>query len=255
MFGKVRTAFQREWLRADGELAVSMQTAYLLALAFDLLPENARARAAERLVDDIRSRNCHLSTGFVGISHLNPILTLTGHTEVAYQLLLQESYPSWLFPVKQSATTIWERWDSWTLADGFNKDGMNSFNHYSLGSVGEWLFRHVAGIELDPDVPGYERFVLKPYLGAGLEWAGADYKTAHGTIRSHWRRDGDQVHWEITVPPNTRARVYVPSEPGTEVSSDGLELTERDGRFAVGQAVAGRYTFTRTWRELVSHSP
>ena len=208
-----------------------------------------RTRAAERLVDDIRSLDWHLSTGFVGISHLNPILTLTGHADVAYRLLLQESYPSWLFPVKQGATTIWERWDSWTIADGFHKDGMNSFNHYSLGSVGEWLFRHVAGIELDPVVPGYKRFVLKPYLGSGLDWAGADYTTAHGTIRSHWRREGDTVHWEFTVPPNTTARVHVPSDPDTTVIAEGLALTEREGRFAVGDAVAGRYVVTSIWRQ------
>jgi alpha-L-rhamnosidase len=248
MFERVRAAFQREWLLPDGELKVATQTAYLLALAFDLLPAEVRARAAERLVADIRSLDWHLSTGFVGISHLNPQLTLAGHADVAYRLLLQESYPSWLFPVLQGATTIWERWDSWTIAGGFHKDGMNSFNHYSLGSVGEWLFRHVAGIDLDPDEPGYQRFVLRPFIGAGLDFARATYRSLHGEIASHWRRDGEQLTWTVTVPANTTAQVYIPSEPGTEVGSDGLAITGREGRFARCTAPAGTYTFTSICR-------
>jgi len=248
MFERVRSAFQQEWLRPGGELAVPTQTAYLLALAFDLIPGEARASAADRLVANLHSLGWHLSTGFVGIGHLNPILTLTGHADVAYRLLLQESYPSWLFPVLQGATTIWERWDSWTLADGFHKDGMNSFNHYSLGSVGEWLFRHVAGIELDGDLPGYQRFVLKPYLGVGLESARATYRSMHGTIASAWKREGDRVTWTATVPANTTAQIFIPSEPGTDVGSDGLALSGREGRFARCTAPAGTYTFTSVYR-------
>lgn len=249
MFERVRAAFQKQWLLADGQLAVETQTAYLLALAFDLLPAEIRARAAERLVANIRELGWHLSTGFVGISHLNPILTLTGHADVAYRLLLQEGYPSWLFPVMQGATTIWERWDSWTIAGGFHKDGMNSFNHYSLGSVGEWLFRHVAGIELDPEVSGYKHFVLQPHLGAGLSHANARYRTLHGEIVSEWKLEGERLTWIILIPANTSARVCIPSEPGTAVTTDGLALTGRDGRFAViACAPAGRYTFTSTFR-------
>lgn len=248
MFEHVRAAFQKEWLKPDGALAVPTQTAYLLALAFDLLPPEARARAAERLVENIRDLDWHLSTGFVGISHLNPILTLTGHADVAYRLLLQETYPSWLFPVLQGATTIWERWDSWTIANGFHKDGMNSFNHYSLGSVGEWLFRHVAGIELDPEVPGYSRFVLQPFIGRGLDHARATYRTMHGEIESAWKLTGGRLTWAVRIPPNTTARVFIPSEAGTEVRTDGLTVTGREGRFAViGAAPAGRYTFTSTF--------
>jgi alpha-L-rhamnosidase len=244
----VRAAFQREWLLPEGELKVATQTAYLLALAFDLLPAEVRARAATRLVADIRALDWHLSTGFVGISHLNPQLTLAGHADVAYRLLLQESYPSWLFPVRQGATTIWERWDSWTIAGGFHPDGMNSFNHYSLGSVGEWLFRHVAGIELDPETPGYQRFVLKPYIGAGLDFARATYRTLHGEIASHWRRDGDRLTWTVTVPANTSARIFIPSDAGTPVAADGLAVTAHEAGFAHCEAPAGSYTFASTCR-------
>jgi alpha-L-rhamnosidase len=250
MFERVRAAFQKEWLLPDGQLVVETQTAYLLALAFDLLPAEVRARAAERLVANIRDLDWRLSTGFVGISHLNPILTLTGHADVAYRLLLQEGYPSWLFPVMQGATTIWERWDSWTIAGGFHKDGMNSFNHYSLGSVGEWLFRYVAGIELDADSPGFQHFILRPFIGAGLDHARATYRTLHGEILSAWQREGDRLTWRIRVPANCTARVFIPSESDTAISGlDGLAVTTREPGFAViDQAPAGHYTFTSTWR-------
>jgi len=248
MFEKVRAAFQREWLLPDGRLKVETQTAYLLALAFDLLPAALRAAAAEQLVANIRALDWHLSTGFVGIGHLNPQLTLAGHASVAYRLLLQESYPSWLFPVKQGATTIWERWDSWTIADGFHKDGMNSFNHYSLGSVGEWLFRHVLGIELDPEVPGYQRFLLRPFIERGLDFARGHYRSLHGEIVSDWRVDGDQLTWNVRIPANTTARVCLPSAPGTPVETDGLAPVARDGQFVHCEAVAGRYTFRSTLR-------
>jgi len=248
MFEKIRAAFQQEWLRPDGQLAVETQTAYLLALAFHLLPEEVRARAAARLVENIRALDWHLSTGFIGISHLNPILTLTGHADVAYRLLLRDDYPSWLYPVKHGATTIWERWNGWTKEDGFFNPQMNSFNHYSLGSVGEWLFRHVAGIELDPDVGGFQRFVLQPFPGAGLSWANATYQTMHGEIASAWKHRGNKFTWKIRVPPNTTARVCLPSEPGTPVSTDGLAVIDRIGNFAICEAPAGCYELQSTLR-------
>ena len=244
MFERVRAAFQEEWLLPDGRLAVETQTAYLLALAFDLLPQEVRARAAEHLVANIRDLAWHLSTGFIGISHLNPQLTLAGYADVAYRLLLRDDYPSWLYPVKHGATTIWERWNGWTHADGFFNPHMNSFNHYSLGSVGEWLFRHVAGIELDPEVSGFQSFVLKPCIGAGLDYARATYRTMHGEILSDWKLAGDRLTWEVTVPPNTSASIFIPSEPGTEVGSDGLALDGREDRFALCTAPAGSYVFT-----------
>ncbi|AKC81852.1 hypothetical protein IMCC26134_02000 [Verrucomicrobia bacterium IMCC26134] len=251
MFEKVRSAFQNEWLLPDGQLAVETQTAYLLALAFDLLPAGVRARSADRLVANIRDLDWHLSTGFVGISHLNPQLTLAGHADTAYKLLLRDDYPSWLYPVKHGATTIWERWNGWTHAEGFFNPHMNSLNHYSLGSVGEWLFRHVAGIELDPEKPGFQHFILRPFIRDGLDHARATYRTLHGEILSAWKREGDHVTWQIRVPANCTARVYIPSEAGTAVESDGLAINAREEGFAViDQAPSGSYTFTSTCRGL-----
>jgi alpha-L-rhamnosidase len=257
MFEKVRAAFQKEWLREDGRLIVETQTAYLLALAFDLLPQNVRTRAAERLVENIKALDWHLSTGFIGISHLNPQLTLAGHADVAYRLLLRDDYPSWLYPVKHGATTIWERWNGWTEEEGFFVPHMNSLNHYSLGSVGEWLFRHTAGIELDPESPGFQKFILRPFLGHGLDFARASYRTMHGEIVSDWKRKGDKLKWSVRIPANTTARVYVPSEPGTNVTeggkpvekSKGLRVIGREGRFLVCEASSGNHAFSSIWQD------
>jgi len=240
LFEKIRTAFQKEWLLPDGRITTETQTGYLLALAFDLLPQNLRAAATEHLVANIRDLNWHLSTGFIGISHLNPQLTLAGRADVAYRLLLRDDYPSWLYPVKHGATTIWERWNGWTHKEGFFNPHMNSLNHYSLGSVGEWLFRHVAGIELDPDVPGFSRFVLRPFIGSGLDHARATHRTLHGEIESAWKRTGGKLTWTIRVPTNTTARVYI---PGNAETTDSLQVLSREKDFTLCEAPAGSYRF------------
>jgi alpha-L-rhamnosidase len=257
MFAKVRQAFQDEWLREGGRLAVETQTATLLALAFDLLPEAVRAKAAEHLVGQIKALDWHLSTGFIGISHLNPILTATDHIDVAYRLLLNEDYPSWLYPVRHGATTIWERWNGWTEEEGFFNPHMNSFNHYSLGSVGEWLYRSVAGIELDPEINGFSRFQIKPCPGGNLTHAEASYRSVYGLIRSCWRREGQEMTLAITVPANTRATVHVPSDPDSAVregdvpaeQADGIRGKGREGCFAVFEVPSGRYAFKSTFSE------
>jgi alpha-L-rhamnosidase len=123
---------------------------------------------------------------------------------------------------------------------------MNSFNHYSLGSVGEWLFRHVAGIELDPAKPGFQQFVLRPFPGPGLDFARASYRTLHGEILSDWQCTGGKFIWTVRVPANCTARVCIPGEPGKEVSTDGLPFLGWEDHFAVCEAPAGRYTFTST---------
>jgi len=254
MFAQVRQAFQNEWLLEDGRLAVDTQTAYLLALAFNLLPEEVRNRASQHLVENIRNLDWHLSTGFIGIRHLNPMLTVTGHANVAYRLLLNEDYPSWLYPIRHGATTIWERWNGWTEKDGFFDPQMNSFNHYSLGSVGEWLYRSVAGIELDPEVNGFKRFQIKPIIGGGLTHAGATYQSVYGTIKSRWQRRGSRTTLNVTIPPNTRAVIYVPTDPGTDVreaehlvgKSDWIEILGRQGCFLKLMVPAGCYEFEST---------
>src|SRR5215218_7557465 len=161
------------------------QTAYVLALHFDLLPDELRPVATAELVADIERRHGHLSTGFVGSPDLPHVLSNNGQLDAAYALLYQKTWPSWLYSVTQGATTIWERWDGWTEENGFQDPGMNSFNHYSLGSVGEWLYRYVAGIDLGE--PGYGHIVIRPRPGGGLTYARGEYDSVRGRISSSWR--------------------------------------------------------------------
>jgi alpha-L-rhamnosidase len=251
MHERVREAFQAKWVLEEGRLAVEQQTAYLVALAFELLPEQVRQQAAEHLVDNIRQLDWHLSTGFIGISHLNPQLTLWGHSEAAYRLLANEDYPSWLYPVLHGATTIWERWNGWTEADGFFDPQMNSFNHYSLGSVSEWLYRHVAGIELDSEIPGFKQFIVKPYPDSSLEYAGAKYRSPHGTIESRWERTTNGLLLGVRIPANTQAEVHLPAGSQDQLRESGLPLSEvaevkvirQEEEYSVLSVSAGEYAF------------
>jgi alpha-L-rhamnosidase len=206
----IREAFVSHFVGGDVLIKGDTQTDYVLALAFDLLPEAMRARAAERLVAHIHDRKDHLSTGFVGVGSLCPTLTRFGHTDLAYKLLENDTYPSWGYSIRQGATTIWERWDGWTQEKGFQDPGMNSFNHYSLGSVGRWMYETVAGIAPDPAAPGYKRFIVHPIMGPGINSARASLMTMHGEIKTAWNYSAHRFHLDLTVPVNTMATVYVP---------------------------------------------
>ena len=216
LFDSIRKAFCHRFVTPDGRLSPPYQTPYLLALEFDLLPQELREGAAKELVGEIRKRGHKLSTGFVGSPYINGVLTREGHLDVAYELLHQTGWPSWLYAVTQNATTIWERWDGWTAEKGFQDAGMNSFNHYAYGAVGAWLYGYVAGIALDAEVPGYQKFELKPRPGGHLTWAKAYVDTAHGRIESEWHLEEGQFKYRFVVPANTSATVSLPDGSGFE---------------------------------------
>lgn len=227
LFGRIRGAFIDRYVRADGSIEGDTQTCYLMALRFGLLPEDLREAAAAHLVDDLESRGWRLSTGFVGVSHLLPVLDDAGRSDVAYRLLMQDEFPSWLFSVKHGATTIWERWNGWTPEDGMNDPGMNSFNHFALGSCGEWLFAGVAGITPGVD-GGFRDFEISPAIDGALTHAEASYESVYGTIRSSWSVEDDRFVLEVEVPANTRARVVIPSMDGV-VHESGIDARESIG--------------------------
>src|SRR5919107_2030582 len=222
-------AFNEAFVSPDGRIEGDTQTCYLLALHMGLLPEDLRSAAAEHLVKSIEREDWHLSTGFAGVGYLCPVLTEAGYTDVAYRLLGNETYPSWGYTIKNGATTIWERWDGWTEEHGFQSPNMNSFNHYSLGSVGEWLYRYVAGIDLDPQMPGYGRLIIRPRPGGGLTYARGEYDSVHGKISSAGRVRGEGFALEGKSPANAKATLHVPSTEPSAVTEGGVPLNEADG--------------------------
>jgi alpha-L-rhamnosidase len=245
-----KAEFQRAFVLPDGAIRDSSQTGYALAFSMDLLTDESKPKAAARFVEELQKRDWHLATGFVGTPRLLPALHFAGRDDAAYRLLLQETYPSWLFQVKNGATTVWERWDGWTPAAGFQTVAMNSFNHYSFGSVAEYLYRYVAGV--DTDAPGYRSLVIQPSVAAGLTWARAKYDSVSGRISSAWKTDGRQFLLDVEIPPNTQATVFVPATNPEVVQESGERATRVRSvtllRFENGRAVfrvgSGAYHFS-----------
>jgi alpha-L-rhamnosidase len=221
----IKDAFIKEYSTPNGRLVSSTQTAYTLALHFDMLPESLRAQAAEKLVDNVKSYGNHLTTGFLGTPYLCHVLSRFGYTDVAYNLLMQESYPSWLYPVKMGATTIWERWDGIKPDSTFQTPGMNSFNHYAYGAIGEWMYRVVAGLDTDEEKPGYKSIKIKPYIGGKLTHAAATLNTYYGKLHSGWKLENGKLTFDVEVPANTTATVYIPATNDSAVTLNGQPLT------------------------------
>ena len=249
LFTKIHAAFNDAFVAEDGMITGDTQTGFLLALFADLLPKDRVRAAVAHLVDNIERKGGRLTTGFVGVRHLCPILSEFGHNECAYRLALSEAYPSWGYSIRQGATTIWERWDGWTGERGFQSTKMNSFNHFALGSVGEWLFEYVAGIGDDRSGGAFKRIRLRPTPGIGVEWCRASYRSARGLIESSWRIEGDDFLYDCLIPPNTSASVELPFRSGARVDLDGATVAPRVQTPEYGEPRAvlalgsGRYEF------------
>ena len=212
------TAFEKEYLTPNGRLVSGTQTAYTLALNFDMLPASLRQQAADRLVDNIKSYGNHLTTGFLGTPYLCHVLTRFGYTDIAYKLLLQDTYPSWLYPVKMGATTIWERWDGQKPDSSFQTPGMNSFNHYSYGAIGDWMYRQMVGIDTYTDGVGYQHSSIKPHIGGGFTHAAASLQTYYGLLSNEWTITGDSIVMETVIPSNTRSTIFIPSSDSSTIT-------------------------------------
>ena len=226
---QIKVAFCNEYLTPNGRLSSNTQTAYCLAIAFDLLPEDFIDMAVQRLVADIRYRGVHLSTGFLGTPLLCKVLSDHGQTDLAYDLLLQEEFPGWLYPIKRGATTIWERWDGIKPNGTFQDAGMNSFNHYAYGAIGEWLYQVVAGLSSDDSLPGYKQAIIKPRPGGNLQFATAELETINGRFRLHWQFKEEDFLMEVDVPANASAKIYFPTSSIKGVREGGRPLTQMRG--------------------------
>jgi alpha-L-rhamnosidase len=220
----IRTAFGESYLDEDGRVEGGTQTAYLLALAFGLVPDELVPLAVEHLAADVEKRDYRLTTGFVGVALLCPVLADHGRADLAYKLLQQEEFPSWGYSIRHGATTIWERWDGWTEHGGFQAVAMNSFNHYSLGSVGDWLFGRVAGIDQTTESVAYQELLLRPLPGGTLAWARAEQETARGRVACGWSLTDDTVTVTAAVPPGATALLEVPT-----TDPDSIQIADQDG--------------------------
>lgn len=243
LFASIKAAFNKAYVRSDGfvgaldstagpapaadsahdtpKVAVDTQTAYVLALAMDLLPAELRSAAADRLVAKIAARHNTLGTGFLGTPSLLAVLADTGHAGLAYQLLLNTQFPSWGYMIERGATTMWERWNGDQM---FGDPGMNSFNHYAYGAVGAWLYRYAAGIDFDPDDPGFHSIYLHPNFDARLGSLDATYASAYGPIRSAWKVAAGEVSWDVTLPPNTNVLIAFPVSDPAAIRESGKPL-------------------------------
>ncbi len=248
---KIKAAFVKEYMTPNGRLVSGTQTAYVLALNFDMLPENLRAQAAARLADNVKSYDNHLTTGFLGTPYLCHVLTRFGYADVAYTLLLQQDYPSWLYPVKMGATTIWERWDGEKEDGTFQTPGMNSFNHYAYGAIGDWMYRKMVGLDTYEDGPGYKHIKIQPHIGGGFTNASATYQTYYGTLSNAWKVENNMITMDVEIPANTTATVYVPATNVAAVTEGGkalsaiadIKIGESEEGYIPLQVGSGKYHF------------
>jgi alpha-L-rhamnosidase len=249
LFNKIKEVFINEYVTNAGRVGTNSQTAYVLALKFNLLPENLRSKAASFLAGDIRDRDNHLSTGFLGTPYLCHVLSDNGYTDLAYDLLLQESYPSWLYPVKMGATTIWERWDGEKTDSTFQDPLMNSFNHYAYGAIGDWMYRVSAGIETMG--PGYKHVIIQPHPTTKLTYSKATFESPYGTIASGWEKKDGKVIIKVKIPANSSATIILPASGLNKVTESGKQLSQNiylkdikasDNKVTL-QTGSGEYTF------------
>ncbi|MBI4580657.1 MAG: glycoside hydrolase family 78 protein [Planctomycetes bacterium] len=247
----IRQAFVKAYIGGDATVKGNTQSAYALALAFNLMPSDKRAAAVDRMVERIHAYKDHISTGFHTTIMLMSELTRAHRNDVAYMLLNNRTIPSWGYTLDHGGTTIWERWDGYVEGRGYQDPGMNSFCHYAIGSVGEWMYRTILGINPDEVNPGYAHFFLKPVPGGGLTWAKGSYHSIRGRIVSDWKVNGAILTFKTTVPANTRATLHLPATNADSVTeggkpaaeADGVKFVKMDNGAAIYELASGTYEF------------
>ncbi|MBK7598717.1 MAG: hypothetical protein IPJ07_09395 [Acidobacteria bacterium] len=252
LFNDIKAAFNKAYVGEDGQIQGATQAGYALALHFNLLPESQRPRALKHMLDGIVAYQGHMSTGFHSTYRMMLELTASGHNDVAYNLINTRTFPSWGYSIENGATTIWERWDGYVKGRGFQDKGMNSFNHYAIGAVGEWMYRVILGINNDDDHPAYQHFIIRPYPGGGLKWARGSYNSIRGLIKTAWDVRGGGMKLDVTIPANTTATVYIPANKSENVmengrpatGASGVKLIRMESGSAVFEVASGSYNFT-----------
>lgn len=245
----IRSAYQAAFIGADGTVKGDSQTSYILTLTNDLAPADRRDKVVAKFVKTLERRDYHLSTGFLGVDGLLPALTQAGRSDIAYRLLQHKDYPSWGYEIGKGATTVWERWNSINPDGTFNDVGMNSFNHYAYGAVGEWMYGTMAGVSAAE--AGYRKVLIAPEPGEGIDHVDFSHQTPYGTVRSAWSTTSGTMKLDVTVPANTTAQVRIPAanrwavtEGGTPISEvDDVRYVEQADGDVVLEVGSGRYAF------------
>lgn len=243
---EVREAFNREFVSGDGTVKSDSQTVYLLALGFNILPEEMQAKAMQKFVAALERDNMHLNTGFVGTPLLNLVLTKFGRMDLAYRLLNNETYPSWIYPINQGATTMWERWNSYSHENGFGPANMNSFNHYAYGAVGHWMYKDIAGLWLDESKPGYKNIIFAPKPGGGLTFAAASHETPYGLASSSWKLSDGVFEWTVRIPANATGTLVFPTAKADAIRINGFPIASdkyevKEGTVIMRDVPSGNY--------------
>ncbi|MGB3800390.1 MAG: family 78 glycoside hydrolase catalytic domain [Lewinella sp.] len=246
LFDSIKVAFAEAYIQPDGKTTEDLQTTYALALYFDLYPEDLAAAGAARLAQLIEENDYKFTTGFLGTKHVMLVLSEYGYHDLAYRLFQQTEYPSWGYSVVNGSTSIWERWNSYTKDADQNAEvnaAMNSFSHYAFGSVAEWMFQY--GLGIDSEGPGYRNIIIKPAVSEEMDRMAGSYESINGTIASAWERRAGELRFDISIPANTLATVYLPGKPDMTLSeAKGKESgTYRDGHHVL-QVGSGNYVFT-----------
>ncbi|MBM3495356.1 MAG: hypothetical protein FJX72_13700, partial [Armatimonadetes bacterium] len=230
----IRRAFIERFVTADGTVHGNTQAGYALALHFDLVPDEIRPKVVEKLIAAIEAYDWRISTGIQSTHRMMLELTRAGRTDVAYRLMTNRGFPSWLYSVDNGATTIWERWDGHVKGRGFQNPGMNSFNHWALGAVGQWMVETILGLRPDPGAVGWRRFVVAPEPGGGLTSANGSFRAMSGAIRVSWKIEDGRFALDVTVPPGCAARVCLPIKRADGVTEGGKPLASASGIIVVG---------------------
>ncbi len=224
-----REAFLKKYINENGLFINETQTAYAMALYIGILPIDMQNKAAQRLFELIKEAGWHLDTGFLGIKHLLPALSKFGYNDVAGRLISDKTFPSWGYEILNGATTIWERWDSYTIEKGFQNPEMNSFSHYAFGSVCEWIFGYLAGI--DTDGPGFRNIIIKPHPCKQFPFVKAEYDSINGKISVYWEQKDKIFELKVSIPCNVSATIYLPARNPESVEESGKKIDGKDIKF------------------------
>ncbi|WP_248722484.1 alpha-L-rhamnosidase [Seonamhaeicola sp. ML3] len=254
LYKEIALAFENKFFDTNGKFIneKQTQTSYLLAIYFDLLQPETKAKAQQHLLEEIRKADNHLGTGFLGTPILPKVLDDMGEIDLMYDILFKETYPSWFYSINQGATTMWERWNSYSIEEGYNPQPMNSLNHYAYGAIGQWMYERIAG--LAPLEPGYKKIRIAPLPNTEfLTSASASLNTPYGKATSSWKIEHDNFYLDIIIPPNTTALVSIPTTNSNEVEINGEKISkskiidQKEDELVI-EVSAGRYNINSNFK-------